>query len=309
MIAIKISNSDNKKNNLTLKKKLFILSILLIFFYLIRNNKINKYIINKDAPLNQIKFEKNNIPYQKCYLFMDNSNIRIIHFIITRFLLVLFKANGFPEKLYSEDYIPNGIRVMKKYLFPSLENQSCKNFTWILLLGNKANITYVRSLFNFNNSFEKKIIYQKDFKKYLRNVTNGFDVLITTPIDYDDIIYYDAVNDVRKAININKPMLLYGYNRGLIYFEIEDKYCDFYRTYKNEGVMSIFISLIIVLNKVNNTLTVYDLGDHVKIRKTVLKKYKSYGIKELNYEPAIFDSGAPKFIWVRQKYSGSYQNK
>ena len=41
-----------------------------------------------------------------------------------------------------------------------------------------------------------------------------------------------------------------------------------------------------------------------------LEKYKSYGIKKISYEPAIFDSGDPKFIWVRQKYSGSYiQNK
>ena len=35
----------------------------------------------------------------------------------------------------------------------------------------------------------------------------------------------------------------------------------------------------------------------------LLKNYKSYGIKEVDYEPAKFDSGAQKFVWVRQKYS------
>ena len=238
---------------------------------------------------------------------MDNSNIRIIHLIITRFLIEFYKLNEFPKKIYREDYIQNGIRVMKKYLFPSLENQSCKSFIWILMLGNKANITYVKSFLNFNNSFESKIIYQKDFKKYLKNITKGFDVMITTRIDYDDRIYFDAVNDVRKAININKPMLLYGYNRGFSYFEKNGNYYDYYHTFKNEGVMSIFISLITVLNKVNDTYTVYDLGNHEYIRKTLLEKYKSYGIKKLNYEPAIFDSGDPKFVYIRQNYSVTYE--
>lgn len=35
-----------------------------------------------------------------------------------------------------------------------------------------------------------------------------------------------------------------------------------------------------------------------------MEKYKSYGINKINYDPSIFDSGDPKYIWVRQKYSG-----
>ena len=255
--------------------------------------------------LNSFKSEIINISNKKCYFF-SNSNLKIIHLIITRFLVEIYRVNGFPKKLYTEDYIPNGIRVIKKYLIPSLENQSCKNFTFILMIGDKANITYIKSLFNFHNSFEKKILYQKEIKNYVRNITKGYDVLITTRIDYDDRIYYDAVNDVRKAININKPIFLYGYNRGVYYFESDDKYYDYYQTFKNEGVMSIFISLIIVLDKVNDTYTVYDLGDHQFIRKTLLEKYKSYGIKELNYEPTYFENGISRFVYVRQKLSGCY---
>ena len=70
--------------------------------------------------------------------------------------------------------------------------------------------------------------------------------------------------------------------------------------------MSIFISLITVLNKVNDTYTIYDLGNHVKIRATLLENYKSYGIKTINYEPGIFDDGEPKFVYVRQNYSWYY---
>ena len=69
--------------------------------------------------------------------------------------------------------------------------------------------------------------------------------------------------------------------------------------------MSIFISLIINLKKVNDTITVYDLGDHCYVKRTLLNTYKSYGIKELNYNPAKFDVSGKKFIWVRQNYSGA----
>ena len=35
--------------------------------------------------------------------------------------------------------------------------------------------------------------------------------------------------------------------------------------------------------------------------------FKKLGIKEINYEPAVFDEGEPKFIYVRQKFSGTYK--
>jgi len=115
--------------------------------------------------------------------------------------------------------------------------------------------------------------------------------LITSRIDYDDSIYYDAVNDVRKIININRPILVHGYNRGVYYYEINRKYYDFYLNFDNKGAMSVFESLVIVLNKVNDTYTIYDLGDHTLVREQILKSYLRFGIKELNYEPAIFDNG------------------
>ena len=195
---------------------------------------------------------------------------------------------------------------MKKYLLYSLENQYCKQFIWVLTLGDKANITFVKSLINFNLSFEYKIIFQKSLKQFVKNITKNCDILITTRIDYDDMIYYDAVNDARKAINYNKPMILYGYNRGVYYFEKENKYYEFYKTYNNNGASSQFCSLILVLNKVNDSYTINDMGSHTDIRKNLLKKYKSFGIKSLNYEPAIFDKGDVKFVYVRQEFSVFY---
>jgi hypothetical protein len=219
-------------------------------------------------------------------------------------------SKSFTKKMYKKDYILNGIRVMKKYLFPSLENQSCKNFIWILILGNKANITYVKSALNLkSSSFQSKVIYEKEIKNYVHKKSLGFDVLITTRYDYDDRIYYDAVNDVRKAVNINRPMILYGYNRGIYYFEKDKKYYDTYSNWGNKGSSSIFLSLILTLNKVNDSYTIYDLKQHYLTRQVLLKNYKSFGIKTLDYEPAIFDNGDPKFVKVKQNYGVTFNNK
>ena len=243
----------------------------------------------------------------KCYLPLDEPNVRIIHLIITRFLIEFNDKINFKKILYKKDYTTNGIRLMKEYLFPSLESQSCSDFIWILILGDKANITYIKSLINLNSLFEVKIMFYKDLNKQVKNITKGFDILITTRIDYNDIIYYDAVNNVRKAINMNKPMILYGFNRGFYYYESNGKCYEFYLKSK-DGAHSIFTSLIIVLHKVNNTYTIYNMGNHMHIRKNLLKDYMKFGLKDLNYEPAIFDSGGPKFVYVRQKYSHSLKH-
>ena len=245
-----------------------------------------------------------------CYISSFNSNLKILHLIITRFMIKFYKSNGFPKKLDDKSYILNGIRVMNKYLLPSLSNQRCKNFNWILMIGNEANITDIKSKLNLKKSFKSVILYQKDLKTFIKDNVKNFDILITTRIDYDDCIYYDAVNDVRKIININKPILLHGYNTGFYYFESEDKYY-YYHYNNNKGIWSIFISLILVLNKVNDIITVYDLGDHSFIKNAIIKLSKSYGINQINYDPSIVDTGDTKFIWVRQNYSGAsdYTNK
>ena len=237
----------------------------------------------------------------------EYSNLKIIHLVITRYMVEHHRLKNFSKIIYKKDYILNGIRVLKKYLIPSLENQSCKKFIWILLLGDKANKMFIKSLLGKNNLFQTELVYQRELKSYIKNKSIGYDVLITTRIDYDDRIYYDAVNDVRKAIDLNKPMMLYGYDKGAHYYEIDNKYYEFYLTYKNKGCMSVFVSLIIILNKTNDTYNIYDLGTHIRVRKRLIDNYQQYGIKNLNYEPAVFDSGTAKFVWVRQNYSGDLQ--
>jgi hypothetical protein len=279
-----------KFKNIYLNKCLFIIINLIIF----KNISIEKKNYKNDGNI--------------CFLSHENLDKTLIHIIITQFMIEFYLKDGFPEKIYTKKYIKNGIRVMKKYLIPSLNYQSCKDFIWMLNVGDKANITYIKSLLNLSLPFKSVIIYNKDHKKFIKNITKRADILITTRIDYDDRIYWDAVNDVRKAVNKSKPVFLYGYDKGFFYFEELDIYTIFFKRYKNKGTMSIFQSLIIFMNKVNDSYTIYDMGGHTIARKFILKNYKKLGLKNLDYEPAYIEVNIPKFVWVRQKYSGTLKD-
>ena len=171
------------------------------------------------------------------------------------------------------------------------------------MVGNQADLSYYKSFFNFHNTFKTDLVYEKDIKNYLKNIVNGYDVLITTRIDYDDIIYYDAVNDVRKKIDINKPIFLHGYNKGYIHFESDFKYYDSDNDFGDNGVASMFISLVYYINKLNDTYNIYDIGDHSRIKSLFLNISKSFGIDDINYNPFEFENNNPKYIWIRQNYS------
>ena len=99
-------------------------------------------------------------------------------------------------------------------------------------------------------------------------------------------------------------MLLYGYIRGFIYFEDLNIYTEFYNEFKGYGAMSVFASLIIAINKVNDSYVIEDLGPHHLIRKNLLQNFKKFGLKKLDYEPSIFEKEIPKYVWVRQPFSG-----
>ena len=95
----------------------------------------------------------------KCYLslsYQGDKSLKINHHIITRFMIEFWPFDDFKNRLYKNDYIINCIRIMKNYVFPSLENQSCQDFIYILKIGDKVNKTYIKSLYKFYNHISKR---------------------------------------------------------------------------------------------------------------------------------------------------------
>ena len=60
--------------------------------------------------------------------------MEIKHIIITRFYNHEFPWLKNKLSIFDENVLENGIKLLKKYLIPSLENQTNKKFTHILLI-------------------------------------------------------------------------------------------------------------------------------------------------------------------------------
>ena len=135
---------------------------MIIFVYYITIRLI-KFQRNTTIGINNKKgtFKKEKkINYKSCYLSPEISNIKFKHLIITRFMMEL-NIKNYNEKIYTDNYIQNSIRVLNKYLLPSLGNQTCKDFTWILKIGDKANKSLIYSLLSFN---------------YIENISKDLDI-------------------------------------------------------------------------------------------------------------------------------------
>ena len=102
-----------------------VIFLVLLFYAFVNIFQINNY----NNKYNTI-FSNSNSNFQKnrCYELSDKSNTKIIHVVITRFMIEFYHKNDFPKKLYNKDFMDNGIRVLKRYLLPSLEHQSCNLF-------------------------------------------------------------------------------------------------------------------------------------------------------------------------------------
>ena len=51
--------------------------------------------------------------------------------------------------------------------------------------------------------------------------------------------------------------------------------------------MNVFVSLIVILNEVDDIYNFFDLGTFILVRARLKENYRSFGINELNYDPFI----------------------
>ena len=113
--------------------------------------------------------------------------MKIKHFIITRFFSQNFEKTN--EELFSEKFLSNGFKLVKKNFIKTLENQTNKNFEVIIMIHNDIDIDKIKPLYDIESSFKISIIRKKDIDKYISEFYDTFDFIITTRLDYDDFVY------------------------------------------------------------------------------------------------------------------------
>ena len=188
--------------------------------------------------------------------------MRFAHFIITQFNLRNFPlsdAAGYEKWI---QWTRNRIDLFRKFCLPSMINQTCKDFTWLLFFDSETPPEFdgfIESLKSYKfieicrcegiNDF-----YADYFDEINKRLPENAGWIITTRIDNDDVLHRDAV----KTIQLNfeeKHKYLISLASGYILNTADNRMSHYFYP------MSPFISLI--ENTGNSPSGVFEKG-HTK---------------------------------------------
>lgn len=152
------------------------------------------------------------------------------HFIITRFNLRSFdntwNTDKFGNSVLTDAWLDHRVELFMKYCLPSVINQTCKDFLWLLYFDVTTNDLVKQKFIELEkvHSGLIKVIWSNGYddftKHYCRDVmsfcSGEHEFVITTRLDNDDIIHKDFIKKIREnfheqqfmAINFLKILML-----------------------------------------------------------------------------------------------------
>ena len=71
------------------------------------------------------------------------------HFILTRFNLLLWNKDKEGNLVRTTKWLEHRFLLFEKYCLPSISNQTCKSFEWIVLFDNSTPDTYKKKISEF----------------------------------------------------------------------------------------------------------------------------------------------------------------
>lgn len=191
------------------------------------------------------------------------------HFILTRFNLLLWNKDKEGHKVRTSKWLEHRFSLFEKYCLPSVKNQTCQNFYWILFLDSltperfKNKIAdYQRGCSQFVPVFvepEKGYQFAEIFREEVIKRLNGNRV-ITTYLDNDDAIEIHFVEDLQKRAEFLDDGTFINYVDGYQY------YTDHNYLMRIHYPRNHFMSVIEEGNPAT-LKTIYGYGSHYYIEK------------------------------------------
>lgn len=229
--------------------------------------------------------------------------MKIKHYVITRFLSST--TLGLGDRIFDEDIIENGLSYVKSYFIPCLNNQTVKDFTVIFMINENHDVqnSSIRKLFNLKLDMPFIVLPCDKYFKYIEEDSVDADWVILTRMDYDDLVYKKAAEEVQDLVRSNDSqgdIFTYGYNTGMILYK-NQLYVFPKPSYWKQGYFSIFESVCVRRNKLTSDIDIYSLS-HPHLKSDV-RRYAVDNRLTLISKPEreSFDN----FVWVRHENTGS----
>lgn len=137
------------------------------------------------------------------------------HFVVTRFNVRTENPNWSNDKnnnpVLTDDWMRYRISIFQEYCLPSVLNQTCCNFEWIICLDTETSVQY-KAYFDKLRTEHSFIVpiyadnmadFNKKYKAYIINNTNVHYV-ITSRLDNDDLVHKDYIRIIQEQFNDQK---------------------------------------------------------------------------------------------------------
>jgi hypothetical protein len=147
------------------------------------------------------------------------------HFLITRYNL------GAPDDVEGllakrgidfDEWMTHRTDIFEQFVVPSVKNQTCQNFTWIIFLDSRTPLEYKSRLTSILSGMSNVDVVDVEFKKeqihgellftssYINSlIKKKREVIITTHLDSDDLLSNNFVRKVQQhTFNMDTPYFI-----------------------------------------------------------------------------------------------------
>jgi len=220
--------------------------------------------------------------------------MKIKHYVIVNFMS--WQPVGWDREVGDPLLEQQRLATLEKYLLPSLERQTSRDFTLILYIGKQLSTTARDYLRSIKTTFPVIVGESGAMAAELKTAWAENDCVITSKMADDDMPWEGAATEVRRIAEQGLSFVIHGYRRGIVY--VEGKGIMNWRYPNDYGHLAIFMSLIRTTEA--EPMSINDLGKHNEVRTNAERDYKKFGLKEL---PAGWwnsdDTTDPAWCYVR----------
>ena len=159
----------------------------------------------------------------------DLRGMKEVHFILTRFNLPLWTRDKKNQHTRTEEWLKERFDLFERFCLPSVMNQCCGNFQWIVLFDEKTPLPYMKRVEEYKRqcsqlmpclvSADEARYFVRVFRREIQaRVPDGTERLITTYLDNDDALRSDYIEKVQRIASRAADHTFISFKYGLQYY-------------------------------------------------------------------------------------------
>lgn len=236
----------------------------------------------------------------------DNSNpyaMQYRHIILTRFNL---QYDPDSTLHIQPCWLDNRLALFEKYCLPSMLQQTCRDFTWLLLADEHTPDIQRKRLLSYPNILPQIEVlfcpYYDDFNVLYRQIGEqygkGYEWLLSTRLDNDDMLATNAVENLHCYMEQHAPA-----NRILTYPIGVQYFADANIAFKIGFTSNHFLTFLEDKHHIRTCLGI----DHTKVSPSSLRSIGSADMWcEIVHSSNICNNYVPKYHYYWQHPQGQY---